>query len=257
MTVVLQVKDINKIYTGKVATQALTNVSFTVEKGEFIGIMGPSGSGKTTLLNLISTIDQPTSGTILINGKNPHQLKKDKLAEFRRKELGFVFQDFNLLDTLTLEENIMLPFTLEKVDSALIDKKVKSITEKLGIHTILNKRTYEVSGGQKQRTAIARAIIHQPSLLLADEPTGNLDSKASKDVMQTMQMINEKDETTMLMVTHDPYAASFCHRVIFIKDGKLYNEVYKGSNQKVFFQQTMDVLSMLGGDVGDISTIRF
>lgn len=256
MTEVLQVKDINKIYNGKAPFQALTNVSFTVEKGEFIGIMGPSGSGKTTLLNLISTIDQPTSGTILINGKNPHQLKKDKLAEFRRKELGFVFQDFNLLDTFTLEENIMLPLTLEKIESTFIDKKVQSITEKLGIHTILNKRTYEVSGGQKQRTAIARAIIHQPSLLLADEPTGNLDSKASKDVMQTLQMINEKDQTTMLMVTHDPYAASFCHRVIFIKDGQLYNEVYKGTNQKVFFQQIMDVLSMLGGDAGDISTVR-
>jgi putative ABC transport system ATP-binding protein len=256
MEEVLQVKEINKIYQGKVAFQALTNVSFSVEKGEFIGIMGPSGSGKTTLLNLISTIDKPTSGKVLINGQDPHQLKKERLAEFRRKELGFVFQDFNLLDTLTLEENIMLPLTLENVDPELIEEKVKTISKKLGIDAILTKRTYEVSGGQKQRTAIARAIIHQPKLLLADEPTGNLDSKASKDVMQTLQMINENDQTTMLMVTHDPYAASYCHRVIFIKDGKLYNEIYRGTDQKAFFQQIMDVLSMLGGDRDDFSTVR-
>ncbi|MCM3716776.1 ABC transporter ATP-binding protein [Fictibacillus phosphorivorans] len=256
MTDVLQVKNINKIYDGKAPFQALTNVSYQVEKGEFIGIMGPSGSGKTTLLNLISTIDSPSSGEILINGQEPHKLKKAKLAKFRRKELGFVFQDFNLLDTLTLEENIILPLTLEKTDSAIMDERVQSISKKLGIDEILKKRTYEVSGGQKQRTAIARAIIHQPSLLLADEPTGNLDSKSSKDVMETMQSINEKDQTTMLMVTHDPYAASYCHRVIFIKDGKLYNEIYRGVNQKVFYQQIMDVLSMLGGDADDLSTVR-
>ncbi|MED3624452.1 ABC transporter ATP-binding protein [Bacillus thermocopriae] len=248
MTEVLQVKNINKIYDGKAPFQALTNVSFMVDKGEFIAIMGPSGSGKTTLLNLISTIDRPTSGEILINGREPHKLKKAELANFRRRELGFVFQDFNLLDTLTLEENMILPLTLERTKPSMMDERVESISKKLGIHGILNKRTYEVSGGQKQRTAIARAIIHQPSLLLADEPTGNLDSKASKDVMETLQSINEKDQTTMLMVTHDPYAASYCHRVIFIKDGKLYNEIYRGTNQKVFFQQIMDVLSMLGGD---------
>lgn len=256
MADVLQVQDLNKIYDGKATFQALTNITFNVEKGEFIGVMGPSGSGKTTLLNLISTIDRPTSGQAIVNGQEPHKLKKGKLAEFRRKELGFVFQDFNLLDTLTLEENIMLPLTLERVDSGEIDKKLQAITQKLGIDSILNKRTYEVSGGQKQRTAIARAIIHRPSLLLADEPTGNLDSKSSKDVMQTLQMINEKDKTTMLMVTHDPSAASYCDRVIFIKDGKLYTEVYKGTNQKVFFQQILDVLSMLGGDSDDLSTVR-
>lgn len=254
---VLQVKNICKIYDGKATFQALTNVSFNIEKGEFVGIMGPSGSGKTTLLNLISTIDRPSSGKVLINGQEPHKLKKEKLAKFRRKELGFVFQDFNLLDTLTLEENIILPLSLEKTDSDLIDERVQSISQKLGIDSILNKRTFEVSGGQKQRTAIARAIIHRPSLLLADEPTGNLDSKSSKDVMQTMQSINENDQTTMLMVTHDPSAASYCHRIIFIKDGKLYNEIYRGSNQKAFFQQIMNVLSMLGGGDGDdLSTVR-
>ncbi|MFP9130489.1 ABC transporter ATP-binding protein [Niallia sp. BSM11] len=256
MTTVLQVNNINKVYNGKSNFQALTNVSFSVDNGEFIGIMGPSGSGKTTLLNLVSTIDRPTSGEILINGEIPHNLKKDKLARFRRKELGFVFQDFNLLDTLTIEENIMLPLTLERTDSKEINRRIGNISKKLGIDNILNKRTYEVSGGQKQRAAMARAIIHQPSLLLADEPTGNLDSKSSKDVMQTMQTINKKEKTTMLMVTHDSYAASFCHRVIFIKDGKLYNEIYRGDNQKLFFQQILDVLSMLGGDSNDFSAVR-
>ncbi|MFP7474236.1 ABC transporter ATP-binding protein [Niallia taxi] len=256
MTTILQVNNINKVYNGKSTFQALTNVSFTVDKGEFIGIMGPSGSGKTTLLNLVSTIDSPTSGEIFINSEIPHKLKKEKLARFRRKELGFVFQDFNLLDTLTIEENIMLPLTLERTESKEMDKRIVSISKKLGIDVILNKRTYEVSGGQKQRAAIARAIIHQPSLLLADEPTGNLDSKSSKDVMQTMQAINEKEKTTMLMVTHDSYAASFCHRVIFIKDGKLLNEIYRGDNQKLFFQQILDVLSMLGGDLNDFSSVR-
>ncbi|UJF33765.1 ABC transporter ATP-binding protein [Paenibacillus hexagrammi] len=256
MADLLRVKHINKKYDGKAPFQALTNISFNVEKGEFIGIMGPSGSGKTTLLNLISTIDKPTSGEILINEQNPHQLKKGRLAQFRRRELGFVFQDFNLLDTLTLEENIILPLTLENIKSATIDENLRSIAEKLGIQSILNKRTYEVSGGQKQRTAIARAIIHRPSLLLADEPTGNLDSKSSKDVMGAMQAINEIDQTTMLMVTHDPFAASYCHRIVFIKDGELYNEIHRGSNQQVFFQQIMDALSMLGGDMNDLSSVR-
>lgn len=255
MEEILQVKNINKIYEGKVSFQALDNVSLKVEKGEFIGIMGPSGSGKTTLLNLISTIDKPTSGEIFINGKDPHKLKKNKLAQFRRRELGFVFQDFNLLDTLTLEENIILPLTLDKTDPEMMKTRVETIAEKLGIQSILNKRTYEVSGGQRQRTAIARAVIHQPSLLLADEPTGNLDSKSSKDVMNMMQLLNEQDETTMLMVTHDALAASYCHRVIFIKDGKLYNEIYRGSSRQVFFQQIIDVLSMLGGDANDLSSV--
>ncbi|GIN40847.1 ABC transporter ATP-binding protein [Heyndrickxia oleronia] len=257
MQTVLQVNHINKVYDGKNPFQALTNINMNVQAGEFIGVMGPSGSGKSTLLNLISTIDRPTSGEIIINGKQPHKLKKEKLAKFRRQELGFVFQDFNLLDTLTLEENIMLPLVLERVKPHVIAEKVSHIAEKLGIESILKKRTFEVSGGQRQRTAIARAIIHEPSLLLADEPTGNLDSKSSKAVLEAMLDINEHEKTTMLMVTHDPFAASYCHRVIFIKDGELYNEIYMGDNRKVFFQQIIDVLSMLGGNANELLSTRY
>ncbi|NEW08967.1 ABC transporter ATP-binding protein [Paenibacillus sp. SYP-B3998] len=256
MTEVLQVKQVNKIYEGKSPFQALSNVSFQVETGEFIGIMGPSGSGKTTLLNLISTIDFPTTGEVLINGQAPHRLGGSSLAQFRRKQLGFIFQDFNLLDTLTMGENIILPLVLEKVHPKETNYALQAIAEKLGISSILNKRTHEVSGGQKQRAAIARAIIHKPSLLLADEPTGNLDSKSAKDVLVAMQAMNEQQQATMLMVTHDPLAASYCHRILFIKDGKLFNEIHRGSNRQVFFQQIIDALSMLGGDANDLSTIR-
>ncbi|WP_126427672.1 ABC transporter ATP-binding protein [Brevibacillus marinus] len=252
----LQVKRLSKIYGGKVTYRALTDIDFTVRKGEFVGIMGPSGSGKTTLLNLISTIDTPTSGEVLLNGINPHQLKRGQLALFRRRELGFVFQDFNLLDTLTIGENIVLPLTLDKQSVPLMEAKLRTVAEKLGITDILDKRTYEVSGGQQQRAAIARAIIHQPSLLLADEPTGNLDSKSSRIVMETLQTINATEGTTMLMVTHDPLAASYCHRLIFIKDGQLYNELYRGESRQAFFQKIIDVLSMLGGDVHDLSAVR-
>lgn len=180
MTDMLVVKNINKTYKGQVSHQALKNISFNVEDGEFTAIMGPSGSGKTTLLNMISTIDRPDSGDILIRGEDPHHLKRAKLARFRRKQLGFVFQDFNLLDTLTLGENIMLPLTLENKPPSVMEEKLQAIAEKLGIEALLNKRTFEISGGQKQRAAIARAVIHQPALILADEPTGNLDSKASR-----------------------------------------------------------------------------
>ncbi|GGE34942.1 ABC transporter ATP-binding protein YxdL [Pullulanibacillus camelliae] len=252
----LSVKELTKVYEGKIAHRALENISFEVSEGEFIGIMGPSGSGKTTLLNMIATIDRPTAGEILIDRKNPFELKKNDLATFRRRELGFVFQDFNLLETLTVEENIVLPLTLERVSVKIMKEKVKTVAKKLGIESILNKRTYEVSGGQAQRTAIARAIIHSPKLLLADEPTGNLDSKASKDVMQTLSNINKEFATTQLMVTHDPQAASYCQRVIFIKDGALYNEIHRGDNQKTYYQSILDVLSLLGGESGDLSTIR-
>ncbi|MEN8700310.1 ABC transporter ATP-binding protein [Bacillus infantis] len=252
----LQINRLSKVYAGKVSYRALSELSLEISKGEFTGIMGPSGSGKTTLLNMISTIDSPTSGEILIEGKNPNMLKKNDLAKFRRRELGFVFQDFNLLETLTVKENILLPLTLDGVRLKVMEEKAEKMAGKLGIGPIMNKRTYEISGGQAQRAAIARAIIHTPKLLLADEPTGNLDSKASRDVMETMSDINKADGTTMLLVTHDPLAASYCDRVVFIKDGRLYNEIRQGDSRQAFFQKIIDMLSILGGNAHDLSSIR-
>ncbi|MCU4949050.1 ABC transporter ATP-binding protein [Bacillus cereus] len=253
---ILTVNELSKTYTGKVSYEALSNINLNINKGEFVGIMGPSGSGKTTLLNMVSTIDSPTSGEVWINGENPHRLSANNLAEFRRRQLGFVFQSFNLLNTLTVKENIVLPLTLDGMDVKRMNKRVETIAEKLGIQEILNKRTYEISGGQAQRTAIARALIHKPQLVLADEPTGNLDSKAAGDVMALLQQLNKEQEATMMLVTHDPMAASYCDRVVFIKDGKQYNELYCGENRQIFYQKIMDVLSLLGGNKHDFSTIR-
>ncbi|MED1270121.1 ABC transporter ATP-binding protein [Bacillus mycoides] len=253
---ILKACELSKIYTGKVSYEALTNINLSINKGEFVGIMGPSGSGKTTLLNMVSTIDSPTSGDIFINGENPHHLSPNQLALFRRRELGFVFQSFNLLNTLTVKENIVLPLTLDGARVEDMNNRVEAIAEKLGIQGILNKRTYEISGGQAQRTAIARALIHKPKLILADEPTGNLDSKAASDVMELLKRLNMEQEATMMLVTHDPMAASYCDRVVFIKDGKLYNEIYCGENRQLFYQKIMDVLSLLGGKQHDFSPIR-
>ncbi|MGV7118895.1 ABC transporter ATP-binding protein [Paenibacillus kyungheensis] len=252
----LHVNQVSKIYEGKVTYQALSNIQFTIEDGEFVGIMGPSGSGKTTLLNMIATIDEPTTGEILINNQNINLLKKNDLATFRRRELGFVFQDFNLLHTLTVEENIVLPLTLDGVKVSEMKEKAAIIAYKLGITAIMNKRTYEISGGQAQRAAIARAMIHTPHLLLADEPTGNLDSKSARDVMELLETINQEQQTTMMLVTHDPLAASYCQRVIFIRDGKLYTEIHRGEHRQTFFQKIIDTLSLLGGHANDISSIR-
>ncbi|SDY31043.1 ABC transporter ATP-binding protein [Salimicrobium album] len=252
----LEINKVSKVYGGKIAHRALTDVSLEVEDGEFVGIMGPSGSGKTTLLNLISTIDEPTNGEVKINGENPHGLKKQKLAEFRRRSLGFIFQDFNLLPTLSIEENIVLPLTLEGEKVKEMEKKSLQIARKLGIEEILNKRITEVSGGQAQRAAIARAMIHAPSLLLADEPTGNLDSKSSKDVMELLEAMNKEEKMTTLLVTHDPQAASYCDRVVFIRDGKFYSEIHRGEKRQPFFQQIMDTLAFLGGEHDDLSTVR-
>ncbi|MCM3200603.1 ABC transporter ATP-binding protein [Bacillus cereus] len=253
---ILKVCDLSKIYTGKVSYEALSNINLSIKKGEFVGIMGPSGSGKTTLLNMVSTIDSPTSGEVLINGENPHQLSPNELALFRRRELGFVFQSFNLLNTLTVKENIVLPLTLDGTKVEDMNHRVSVIAERLGIQSILDKRTYEISGGQAQRTAIARALIHNPKLILADEPTGNLDSKAADDVMELLQRLNKEQEATMMLVTHDPMAASYCDRVIFIKDGELYNEVYCGESRQAFYQKIIDVLALLGGRKHDFSTVR-
>ncbi len=249
-------RNLGKVYGGQMAYEALSDIDLTIESGEFVGIMGPSGSGKTTLLNLVSTIDSPTSGQVSIDGEDPHRLSRRELALFRRRRLGFVFQDFNLLETLTVGENIILPLTLDGKSLKEMQAKLGQVAEKLGIVDILDKRTYEISGGQRQRTAIARAIIHSPSLLLADEPTGNLDSKSSRDVMETMEKINRTDGATMMLVTHDALAASYCHRIVFIKDGRLYNEIRRGSHRQAFFQQIIDVLSLLGGNAHELSPLR-
>lgn len=239
----LKIKNLRKVYTKGVNTEALKGINLDVEEGEFVGIMGPSGSGKTTLLNIISTIDTPSSGEILIKGENPNKISKRELSLFRRNELGMVFQYFNLLDSLSVKENIALPMILNKEKIKIIEDKVLSISETLGISSLLNKHPYEISGGEAQRTAIGRAIINNPSLLLADEPTGNLDSKSSNDVMQLIELLNKEKQTTTILVTHDPKAASFCNRVIFIKDGLLFNEIHKGDSQQQFFNDILQMLS--------------
>lgn len=258
MKTILKTEGLGKIYgsKGNVTFKALENIDLTVQAGEFAGIMGPSGSGKTTLLNLLATIDKPTSGTIEIGGTNPTRLSERDIALFRRRQLGFVFQDFNLLDTLSIQENIILPLVLEGVAPKEIENKLRPLAEWLGIADILGKRVYEVSGGQKQRAAIARAVIHQPSLLLADELTGNLDSKSAKDVMEALQDLNERLGATVLMVTHDPFSASYCKRVLFIKDGRMFSEIRRGANRQAFFQQILDALSVLGGNFDDVPFAR-
>ncbi|SDW00327.1 ABC transporter ATP-binding protein [Tepidimicrobium xylanilyticum] len=247
---VLETIGLSKIYGSKgkgIVVKALDDFSIAVHEGEFVGVMGPSGSGKTTLLNILATIDSPSSGQVFINGKNPHKLDKDKLALFRRRNLGFIFQDFNLLDTLSAKENIILPLVLEGKVQKEIDKRVKDVAKILNIEDILEKRTYEISGGQQQRVACARALINDPSIILADEPTGNLDSKASMDLMEALETINNKRGATIVMVTHDAFAASFCNRIIMIKDGRFFLEIVKNSSRQVFFKEILDSLSLIGG----------
>lgn len=255
----LQATNITKVYTSKKGSythQALDQFNLQVENGEFIGIMGPSGSGKSTLLNILAMIDKPSAGTVEIDGMNTKQLNDKELALFRRKRLGFVFQDFNLLDTLSVKENILLPLVLEKMPKEEMEKRLVGIADILGISNILTKRTYEISGGQQQRTAAARALIHDPELILADEPTGNLDSKAAKSLMEALEKLNKEQGRSILMVTHDPFAASYCNRIVFIRDGKPYTEIYRGDKRQAFFQKILDVLSMLGGSFDDISSTR-
>lgn len=248
--------EVTKVYEGKVTHRAINQLSFEVNKGEFVAVMGPSGSGKTTLLNLISTIDTATSGTITIDGLRPEEMTKTELALFRRRQLGFVFQDFNLLQMLTVEENLVLPLTLDGIPIDEMKRRIKELAKKLDLDQILEKRPNEISGGQAQRTAIGRALIHKPNFILADEPTGNLDSKASRDVLELLAKVNQEQKTTILMVTHDPIAASYCDRVIFIKDGEFFNEIYSDDRRQTFFQRILNVLSLLGGNVNDLSTIR-
>ena len=250
----LEIKNLKKYYgTRNNITKAVNDLSLEIEEGEFVAIMGASGSGKTTLLNCISTIDEVTSGHIYIDGKDITELQEKELAKFRRENLGFIFQDFNLLDTLTISENISLALIINKENINQVDKKVTSIAEKLGISEILNKYPYEVSGGQKQRCACARALINNPKIILADEPTGALDSKSSRMLLETMDEMNENLQATILMVTHDSFSASFCKRVLFLKDGKIFNEIRRGEkDRKEFFNEILDVLTLLGGDVAGV-----
>ena len=254
MEKVLEVKNIEKYYGNRSnLTKAIDNISFDVEKGEFVGIMGASGSGKSTLLNVISTIDKVTAGKIIVNGEEITKLRGNKLNKFRREELGFIFQDFNLLDTLTAYENIALALTIQRVNPREIDKRVKELAEKLGIEEILNKYPYQVSGGQKQRIASARAIITNPQLILADEPTGALDSKSARQLLENFELLNQKMNATILMVTHDAFTASYANRILFIKDGKIFNELTKGNDtRKQFFEKIIEVQTLLGGDLNDV-----
>ncbi|MBD7912420.1 MULTISPECIES: ABC transporter ATP-binding protein [Clostridium] len=251
---ILKVVNIQKFYgTRGNVTKAINDISFTVEKGEYVAIMGASGSGKTTLLNCISTIDNVTSGNILIGNEDITKFKEKKLSKFRREELGFIFQDFNLLDTLNAYENIALALTICKVDPSTIDNKVKDVAVKLNITDILYKFPYEISGGQKQRVAAARAIVTNPKMILADEPTGALDSKSAKMLLQSLVHLNEQLNATIMMVTHDAFSASYAKRIMFIKDGRIFNELIRGKDsRKEFFNRIIEVVTLLGGDQRDV-----
>ena len=254
MNKILQVNNIHKFYGTKGnVTKALNGISFTVERGEYVAIMGASGSGKTTLLNCISTIDNVTSGHIYIGGEDITKIKEKKLAKFRREELGFIFQDFNLLDTLTAYENIALALTINDVKGKEIDDLIREIARRLNITTVLNKFPYQMSGGQKQRVAAARAIVTHPKLILADEPTGALDSKSAKMLLESLETLNNAMNATIMMVTHDAFTASYANRILFIKDGKIFNELIRGNDsRKEFFSQIIEVVSLLGGDQRDV-----
>ena len=249
MEKILELSKVEKYYGNKSSlTKALNNISFSVEKKEFVAIMGASGSGKTTLLNCISTIDRVTAGHIFVAGEDITKLKGNSLNKFRREELGFIFQDFNLLDTLTAYENIALALSIQNVNVNEIDQRIKEVAKKLNIKDVLDKYPYQMSGGQKQRVASARAIITNPKLILADEPTGALDSKSSKMLLESFNYLNQELDATILMVTHDAFTASYATRVIFIKDGK----IHKGdSTRKEFFDKIIDVVTLLGGDYSD------
>lgn len=254
MNSILSVDKIEKYYGNKGnITKAINNISFKVYKGEFVGIMGPSGSGKTTLLNCISTIDTVTTGHIIINGQDITRLKAKNIEKFRRDELGFIFQDFNLLDTLTGYENIALALTIQDRKASEIDELIKKIAGKLEITEVLKKYPFQMSGGQKQRVASARALVTDPALILADEPTGALDSKSARLLLDSFERLNKEFQATILMVTHDAFTASYAHRILFIKDGRIFNELIRGNDtRKEFFNKIIEVVTLLGGDIGDV-----
>lgn len=252
-TPVLEVAHLEKVYDalGNV-TRALNDVSFTVNRGEFVGIMGASGSGKSTLLNCVSTIDSATSGTIRINGQDVTRMKQAKLSQFRREELGFIFQDSNLLDTLTARENIALPLTIARTSSAEISTRVQDVAARLSISQVLDKYPYQMSGGQQQRVAAARALVTDPTMIMADEPTGALDSKSARLLLESLEALNRRLRATVLMVTHDSFAASYTSRVLFIRDGKIFTELRRGdTDRREFFDRIMEVVAMMGGEGSD------
>lgn len=246
----LKVKDIEKNYSNEIVSiKALDGINFFIEEGEFVGVMGPSGSGKSTLLNCISTLDCVSAGDIYLENEHINNIPEGKISEFRRNSLGFVFQDSNLLETLTMEENIALPLTIKEESPEEIHKKLLVVAKHLKIEDILSKFPYEVSGGQKQRGAIGRAIITEPKIIFADEPTGALDSKSSKNIMELFADTNKKRNSTILLVTHDPLAASYTNRILFLRDGRIFKEIFKGEKENVdFYHEILNILSELGGD---------
>ena len=252
----LKIQNVKKVYTtklGLVQCVALKNVSFTVSEGEFVAIMGASGSGKTTLLNILASLDKPTSGDVLLGGRSFASVPDRELSRFRRDNMGFVFQDFNLLDTLTAYENIALALTIMGEKPKAILQHVKMVAETLDITDVLKKYPYEMSGGQKQRVACARAIIHNPKLILADEPTGALDSRAARLLLQSFERLNSNLGATIMMVTHDAFTASYCKRILFIKDGRVFNELIRGEmDRKTFFERIIEVVTLLGGDMSNV-----
>ncbi|MBP3352485.1 MAG: ABC transporter ATP-binding protein [Lachnospiraceae bacterium] len=249
MSTILKVKDVRKVYgAGDNQTLAVDGISFAASEGEFVGIMGASGSGKTTLLNCISTIDTVTDGSIFVGAEDITKINKTKLTSFRREKLGFIFQQFNLLDTLTAYENIALALSINHVSPKEIDSRVRDIAEKLDIVKVLEKYPYEMSGGQQQRVAAARAMVSKPSLILADEPTGALDSKSAKMLLSSLEKMNESLNATILMVTHDSFSASYCKRILFIRDGRIYKELFRGNkDRKAFLEDIIEVVSQIGG----------
>ncbi len=254
MNTILELEKVEKYYGNKTSlTKAIDKISFKVDEGEFVAIMGASGSGKTTLLNVISTIDRVTAGHIYVGGEDITELKGEALNRFRREELGFIFQDFNLLDSLTSYENIALALSIQNLAIPEIEERVNQVAKELNIQSVLGKFPYQMSGGQKQRVASARAIVTKPKLVLADEPTGALDSKSSRMLLEQFEILNQKLQATILMVTHDAFAASYATRVIFIKDGKIFNELRRGNHdRKYLFNEIINVMTLLGGDMNDV-----
>ena len=250
---VLEVQHIEKVYGARGnVMRALDDVSFAVQRGEFVSIMGPSGSGKSTLLNCVSTIDSVTAGSVLINGVDVTKIKHEKLTRFRREQLGFIFQDSNLLDTLTARENIALPLTIARTPAKEVLTRVEEMAKRLSIAETLDKYPYQMSGGQQQRVAAARALVTNPAVIMADEPTGALDSKNARLLLESLETMNQRYQATVLMVTHDSFAASYTNRVLFIRDGRLFTEIRRGdSSRREFFDRIMEVVAMMGGEGSD------